>query len=139
MTSVVDVCILCVQLVVISPSSSAVFPLVHLHNLFFVVQIPSLSRTLVVFERWGGVTRMRLTDITTVASNRNRARWLVVKSTILLTRHRCCCHRNISRKRRGEALLEPLICPRQQRLKGILEASSALRPLAVRLTNLSYW
>eukprot|EP00752_Nemacystus_decipiens_P018220 g16349.t1 len=41
--------------------------------------------------------------------------------------------------KRGEALLEPLICPRQRQLKKILEESSTLRPLAVRLTNLSYW
>ncbi|CAM9998277.1 unnamed protein product [Ectocarpus fasciculatus] len=41
--------------------------------------------------------------------------------------------------RRGEALLEPLVCPRQQLLKNILETSATLQPLAVRLTNLSYW
>ncbi|CBJ25867.1 conserved unknown protein [Ectocarpus siliculosus] len=41
--------------------------------------------------------------------------------------------------RRGEALLEPLVCPRQQLLKNILETSETLQPLAVRLTNLSYW
>lgn len=47
--------------------------------------------------------------------------------------------RLVSRERRGEALLEPLICPRQQRLKDLLERSATLRPLTVRLTNLSYW
>ncbi|CAN0142687.1 unnamed protein product [Ectocarpus sp. 13 AM-2016] len=41
--------------------------------------------------------------------------------------------------RREEALLEPLVCPRQQLLKNILESSVNLQPLAVRLTNLSYW
>ncbi|CAN0023331.1 unnamed protein product, partial [Ectocarpus sp. 12 AP-2014] len=41
--------------------------------------------------------------------------------------------------RREEALLEPLVCPRQQLLKNILESSVTLQPLAVLLTNLSYW
>lgn len=41
--------------------------------------------------------------------------------------------------RRAELLLEPWVCPRQKLLKGVLEESESLRPLAVRLTNLSYW
>lgn len=32
-----------------------------------------------------------------------------------------------------------MVSPRQRLLKGILEKSEALRPLAVRLGNLSYW
>ncbi|CAM9183903.1 unnamed protein product, partial [Hapterophycus canaliculatus] len=41
--------------------------------------------------------------------------------------------------RRGDALLEPIVCPRQQLLKKTLEMNPILRPLAVCLTNLSYW
>lgn len=41
--------------------------------------------------------------------------------------------------RLAELNLEPWVCPRQQLLRDILKGSKTLRPLSVRLTNLSYW